>query len=160
MKHPVVSDSYFFGAPDAAINTAVLRAIFELMVVRYDPDTDTFVSEPGGWGYRIEDQHDDEAAPHYRLEVGMGDYKKSNRHTFHVRYCDFHSILGGNLVGTTIDTAPGEYRITTWLPSVEGVDKDRLANEMADAVDEAYYNAMVRALPDYEILKSELIAKE
>jgi hypothetical protein len=154
MNHPIIHDAYFFGATDAAINSKVIRQIFNTMMVSYQRYDDSFVGMLDAWGIRIEDKHDDEEAPHYRLKIGEGDFANLKRTKYNVRYVDYRSLLNLEQEGRAIETAPGMYSITVWMPI--GYNDDARRMVIAE-IDDAYYKAMTEVLPDYAILVSELI---
>ncbi len=155
MKHPVILESYYFSKPDAAINSKVLRAIFDyIMRVDYDADADSFTGMYEHWRIRIEDQHDKgEDKPHYVLDVGSDNCEDLPHYAYSVRYCDYHTKYAMDKYGNEIEIAPGRYTITIWVSAPHSDDR---AGEIADDVADAYYEAMVDELPEYEIIISEM----
>ena len=164
MKHPVVTDFLFDLGMDCPINTDTLRGIFEIFAIGYSPKTNKF-SAGFDWGVRIEDQHDDESSPHYVLQVGEGDTEGLVMKSFYGAYCDFHSTYAETRIpsadyGTEspkyaknprINHNPGQWRIYVWLPE-EHTSLD--AGKIAQRISDAYEQAMIDALPNYEILAS------
>lgn len=70
MDYPKILDFNFEPGMDKPINSALIRAAFEALGVKYDPESDSFVSKVSSWAFRIEDWHDDrkvEPKPHYIL---------------------------------------------------------------------------------------------
>lgn len=158
MNFPRIHKSVFVDEADAAINSDVLRAIFESVTMSYDPKDDVFFSNPDEWGVSIEDIHDDEENPHYILTVGTEQFEKLPVQSYVVRYCDYHSVQAESLKAEShfilseshIDVDPGRYYIRIWLPE----DYRNIWNRIAGKVEKAYYDAMVKYLPDYAILTS------
>ncbi|MBR3319195.1 hypothetical protein IKG06_01660 [Candidatus Saccharibacteria bacterium] len=166
MERPVIQEAIFVDAADAAINSMVLREIYRQLKVgdrmpkRAPHGYCQFTRMPEVWGVRIEDQHDSgEETPHYVLEVGFGEYKQHClRNVYHVNYCDYRSVLKGeekDIAENCILVNPGRYTITIWL--LRNRCTDRQIDGVADAVNDAYYNAMVVALPNYAILTERIV---
>lgn len=153
MDRPNIKDSLFEITPDCAINSRVLRAIFAYTKQKYDPKTDTFSGTFSKWGICVRDQHDDELAAHYFLQIGEGDFQSCPSRSFHARYCDYHSELAKNPMNTAIKENPGTYTIDVWLPQRDISS----ASYFARAIAKAYDEAMIAELPDYAILTSELL---
>jgi hypothetical protein len=158
MKRPEIKQAVFQPGMDREINTMLLREIFKIMGVKHVIDGDSFTAQPEWevWGVRIEDKHDEgEATPHYILTVGEGNYFTCKAKRYFVRYCDYHSTELGD-----IETAPGTWTITLWLPYPSFFDELGCYSELekiAQAISDAYEEAMIKALPDYEILASRVI---
>ncbi len=153
MERPEIYQALFADAADAAINSRVLRAAFEYAKERYNPATDSFASDFGEWGVCIEDQHDDETTPHYYLKFNHGNLDGCWFQAFHVRYCDYRSVVDENPMKMGIKENPGTYRIYVWLPK----RTFNSAPYFAQAVNNAYIQAMTDMLPDYAILTSGLM---
>ena len=153
MKRPEIHDALYADAADAAINSRVLRAAFKYAKEKYNPETDSFASDFGEWGVCIEDQHDNEVTPHYYLKFNDGNLDGCWFHAFHVRYCDYRSVVDENPMKMGIKENPGTYRIYVWLPK----RTISSAAYFAQAINEAYIQAMIDELPDYEILTSDLM---
>ena len=161
MKYPKIRKALFNETPDTAINSRVLRTIFwEFRVSPQSHGTGNafpvLAYRPKVWGVCIEDQHNNEAAPHYILKVGDGNFEKDCQERAYIaNYCDYHSILKDDLTGDTIHMAPGYYTIRIWMPYDE--KENECFDMMADRIECAYRRAMIETLPDYAILTEKLI---
>ena len=158
MVNPVIHEAKFADKADAAINSEVLRLIFmHTRVGRmvFHNDAYPYFSETQKvWGVRIEDKHDKgEKTPHYILEFGAGDYKKCRHEAFSVTYSDYLSKLKKSPAQNTIEVNPGKYTIHLWLR----YDNIETFQDFAKVVNDAYYNAMVIALPAYAILTDRMV---
>lgn len=162
MIKPVIHEAKFVDKADAAINSMVLREIFRHTRTSGDKSRGRriFRHMPEVWRVRIEDQHEKgEDAPHYILDVGVGDCGENCRGLLYsVAYCDYRSVLEGDDNNTIKNNAilinPGKYLISIWLPD-KGY-KEKKFNKFAVAINDAYYRAMVATLPNYMILTKKL----
>ena len=152
MKMPKIIRSKFEMGMDEPINTAVLRAAFRLIGVKYIPALDMF-SAGTAWGIAIDDSHDvgDEDEPHYFIEVGEGNYTEHECKTYKVRYCDYQTTETDD-GEKCIMVNPGEWKIRIWVSRYVAVDPDEFARE----INNAYNSVMITELKDYMILTSEL----
>lgn len=161
MLIPKIVETKFVDKADSAINSDVLRGIFYHTLVsrpalgyNYESRMPYFQNQRlTAWGVRIEDKHDKgEKTPHYVLEVGIEGYKNLQHAAFSVTYCDYRSVLKGRskkIAKNDILLNPGEYIIHIWLP--RDYDEDSFMG-FARVVSSVYYDAMIKALPNYEIL--------
>lgn len=160
MKYPEVICTFEPGM-DCPINTKVLRAIFRIIGVKYDPESDSFTAHMD-WNVNIYDQHDNEDLPHYMLAVGenltpVNEKDEVCSRSYRVRYCDYLSeALSDNEDVGEIKNNPGEWTIVIVLPS----DKEGMCDQIAREINEAYEQAMIDSLPEYEILTSELMPND
>lgn len=164
--YPHIRESVFgdFANPDittadSATNSMLLRFICKRMPVRYNGETGEFESEYP-WRIRIEDQHDDEAAPHYVLDVSSHPVTKeghslplSSERSVTVTYCDNHSTLksGRTLAHPegVIEQARGHFKVAVWADCA--YDMKKVTIEVA----RAYVESMQKTLPDYFVLINE-----
>ncbi len=169
MDYPKILDFDFEPGMDKPINSALIRAAFEALGVKYDPESDSFVSKVSSWAFRIEDWHDDretEPKPHYILAVGSGDWESCDKASFRTRYCDYHSTTNleekiangeepqeGEAEIPLILNAPGAWTITVWLP--RGT-LHNMGYHFANTLNQAYVDVMAKVLPDYFIPNSEM----
>lgn len=152
MRIPTIRKTVYEPSMDKAINTALLRAIFKELGVKYSSGSDSFTSPMYPWGVMIEDQHDDhevEPEPHYVLKVGEGDFEAEDKKSYATRYCDYESTTVGVPLGT-IATNPGTWTIHIWLPEKYTSICYRIAKNISDA----YANVMAEVLPEYFIPSS------
>ena len=117
MKYPKIRKALFNETPDTAINSRVLRTIFwEFRVSPQSHGTGNafpvLAYRPKVWGVCIEDQHNNEAAPHYILKVGDGNFEKD---------CQERAYN------------PGYYTIHIWMPYDER--ENECFDMMADRIE-------------------------
>jgi hypothetical protein len=136
---------------DCASNSILIRKIRRLMKVDYNQESDSFTNGVN-WRILIEDKHDEgESEPHYRFDFGEGDTTGIKPCAYRTRYCDYLSTADKSGKKGILETAPGEWIITIWVP--DGFVKD--IDELAKAINDIYAGAMEETLPQYEIMSSE-----
>lgn len=150
MLKPTILQSLFDLKMDSGINTRILRKIYKILHLKYDAKKDRFKVKTKCDRVRISDQHDDEAKPHYILDLLLKDGASGEMVSYAVRYCDYHSMKSNN-GKNVIQTAPGRWYIDLWLPK----GSDLKPKKIAKKISLAYAKAMEKELPDYEIVFAE-----
>ncbi len=144
---PIIYESVFgeagnpeFTARDAAINSDLLQMICERLVnVKFNGDE---FGTHYAFRLRIEDQHDDEARPHYVLDVGDSSNQEMLESRMVVDYCDNYSDKD-----RTIKQARGKF--TIFASRRVGNFNGEFA---ATALARAYVDALKAHFPDFFIL--------
>ena len=133
-----------FSKRDACINSHIIKAAIKLFLPYMRVGAEGFTVQTS-WSVRIEDQHYSENEPHYILEIGEGSTADCVVAIVRTAYCDNHS----HTKSRSIEQAPGEYVVTA---SVKDPDKVS-ALQLANAVSDAYAEALEKYFPDYYILQ-------
>ena len=146
---------------DSAINTMLMRGIVDLMDPSYNPEMDGFTTG-FSWRVIVRDQHDDEASPHYILDIGedcvIGEHEVLE--TISVRYCDNHSCRDRKIAQD-----PGRYKVIVMgdhnvMPLRDEQGKVYSYVNIAKYVARVYYEALVACLPDYFIVVAKAALRE